>query len=1271
MSAQFDPYHVWLGIASKDQPPNHYRLLGIDLFESNDDVISNAADRQMRHVRSASTGEHVVWSQKLLNEISAARICLLNPEKKSLYDSQLRAALTDGKSPPVGPVGDPPRSATSASFLERLTSDGHQSGVSVPTVAESSPTSRQATTNHKFKTNKLLVGAVVGFGLLTLLVIGLLAYRAKPTTDGRETKKVVEAHGHLPSKEVIEPTVGDELLMEHENEQTPSLPSSPSGFLSDDGESGDNQVAQIEPTSPSEAPTVLPSVAELPQGSDEQSASSEPASSRQPETLPQSDTQTDPDDELTEPVQSAPPAKLAVPTEDAQRGALARIKDIFKDDYANATTDEGKKTLAGLLRQQAENLVDDPTARFVALRESYNYAVDARDLSLALRAVRQLVGEYELDELRLRIHMLAETARTARLPAERKEIAENAIDVLKQAVEARRFDDATTLIELAESLAVRARDAELRVLVRDIGNQFKQTRKSWESVQQAITVLKNDPQDPTANLVYGRFLAVEEDDWERGLPLLALGGDPDLKAIALKELRGAASPESQVALGDAWWELSEKQATQEKDAFRLRAGRWYKLAQPKLTSSLVRLTVEKRLEEINASAKRETESPVVNDSIDVLKDVDLVKSRVQGLWTIDDGGLKLTTKGSGDRIMIPLAVKGDYDLDVSFTREVGVYTLGVVLPLESRQCLFAISAKNNTLTAIGDLDGKGVGSNESSTAGTITNMQRHELKISVRQQGGNVVISAELDGQPHFRWEGMETALSLPDSSELPSLQCVGLMAEASARNPTLVTYHTIKLRSVRGTIQKLNVGGVSAVGRSRYPYYASKLEISKGGAVHDFPLGVLSATGRLQDGSTAIAIKDVGPGGPGEQGGLRVGDAIVTIDGKEMPPYSMELDAGMMGPQTVLATALDDGCSQPDPKLRLTVARNGEAVSLEIELPASPRYSRTFPRQCEKATAYRQACYQWLIDHQRPDGTWPGHIGGDSPDYQTSYVGLALLSSGNPNHLPTIKKAVGFVRTHRITGIDLNDPKTGPKNWIAAAVAIFLSEYFLATEDDSVLPDIQKCCDLLAKRVAPNGRMGHHFEITYGGGGLTIVNAHAHLAWSLADKCGCQIDLAAWNRSMGEVSKAMTSNGAVGYSSSSRGDNDAPARTGGMAAALVISGQALDAADRMGQWLIIKNNRMRHAHANCAMGLCFGTAGIKQANPRQLERHLQNWLPYLELSRSAHGSASYFGSKRNFGGDAYLGLNPLANATVVLMLASPEDNLFLFGGKTKGWFKS
>src|SRR6185436_3081772 len=91
MANGFDAYYQWLGIAPKDQPPNHYRLLGVDLFESNPDVIESAADRQMIHVRTFQSGPHGDVSQKLLNEITTAKLCLLNAAKKAEYDARLKA----------------------------------------------------------------------------------------------------------------------------------------------------------------------------------------------------------------------------------------------------------------------------------------------------------------------------------------------------------------------------------------------------------------------------------------------------------------------------------------------------------------------------------------------------------------------------------------------------------------------------------------------------------------------------------------------------------------------------------------------------------------------------------------------------------------------------------------------------------------------------------------------------------------------------------------------------------------------------------------------------------------------------------------------------------------------------------------------------------------------------------------------------------------------------------------------------------------------------
>src|SRR5687768_4479936 len=99
MTEPFDPYRKWLGIPPKDQPPHHYRLLGIATFEDDPDVIENAAARQMTHVRTFQTSkQHGPISQRILTELSAAKLCLLDPERKSEYDGELRARLAaEGK----------------------------------------------------------------------------------------------------------------------------------------------------------------------------------------------------------------------------------------------------------------------------------------------------------------------------------------------------------------------------------------------------------------------------------------------------------------------------------------------------------------------------------------------------------------------------------------------------------------------------------------------------------------------------------------------------------------------------------------------------------------------------------------------------------------------------------------------------------------------------------------------------------------------------------------------------------------------------------------------------------------------------------------------------------------------------------------------------------------------------------------------------------------------------------------------------------------------
>jgi WD40 repeat protein len=92
--SDFDPYYQWLGIPIREQPASHYRLLGIPEFDGNVDIIKAAAERQTIYLRTMQAGEHAVLVADLLNEVSQARVTLLNVDEKVSYDEGLRKQQT-------------------------------------------------------------------------------------------------------------------------------------------------------------------------------------------------------------------------------------------------------------------------------------------------------------------------------------------------------------------------------------------------------------------------------------------------------------------------------------------------------------------------------------------------------------------------------------------------------------------------------------------------------------------------------------------------------------------------------------------------------------------------------------------------------------------------------------------------------------------------------------------------------------------------------------------------------------------------------------------------------------------------------------------------------------------------------------------------------------------------------------------------------------------------------------------------------------------------
>ena len=174
MTESIDPYHKWLGIPPELQPPNHYRLLGIDDFEDDREVIERAADRQMAHIRTYQAGQHVAASQKILNEITGAKLCLLSREKKRSYDAELRAhkaerAAASERSVPAAKPHAPASSSRGASI--KVEPDPQESATNI----RPAPRSRLARHSVQGWRHPAILAAAGASSLLVLLLVMVLS----------------------------------------------------------------------------------------------------------------------------------------------------------------------------------------------------------------------------------------------------------------------------------------------------------------------------------------------------------------------------------------------------------------------------------------------------------------------------------------------------------------------------------------------------------------------------------------------------------------------------------------------------------------------------------------------------------------------------------------------------------------------------------------------------------------------------------------------------------------------------------------------------------------------------------------------------------------------------------------------------------------------------------------------------------------------------------------------------------------------------------------
>ncbi len=622
MAAPFDPYLKWLGIPPKHQPPNAYRLLGVELFESDADVIDNAADQRMAHLRNFAGGQHSEWSQKILNEIATARVRLLNTEQKTAYDEVLRNQLEAQKRPAVRAVARPePRVkaapvAKTVPVIDALKTETHRP---VAIVADS-----------KQRSLWMYLAAIAGGVLVVIIVLAFVVsrnYDDEIASDDRRPDRAANgdtrpdnAPADDPIEEQIPPDEPPIAKPPQEDPKTLLVLNWPEDqrhnarVLIDDSSMPVPATGNVEyPLSPGAHVVIMlrpgyetiRSRVSLRPGDrhDFQPVWQQTQVAAVPETPKENPPPDEPPKE-NPPPDSSTSKKLLPPDADTKRKKIKEIRYIYKQDFADADNAAGKLALAKQLSHDGEGTINDPASRFVLFETAIKLATEGGDLNRALAIIDRIDRLYAVDALGMKAAALSTVAKAVlALPgatANNQKIVSLAGELRSEALSRADVKSAGKFVRIAIPAARKLRDNRLVAELQASLKELDGLQKRYDLAQKAVAALRLKPDHPKANEVAGCWYCFIAGDWQKGLPWLAKAEDAALAELAGQDLACPKEPVGQVAVGNQWYEIAKKRKGLEKSHLEDRAVYWYKQALSKLTGLGAR-KLENRLKEMGVS----------------------------------------------------------------------------------------------------------------------------------------------------------------------------------------------------------------------------------------------------------------------------------------------------------------------------------------------------------------------------------------------------------------------------------------------------------------------------------------------------------------------------------------------------------------------------------------------------------------------------------------------------------------------------------------------
>ncbi|PXA04418.1 hypothetical protein DDZ13_07760 [Coraliomargarita sinensis] len=293
---------------------------------------------------------------------------------------------------------------------------------------------------------------------------------------------------------------------------------------------------------------------------------------------------------------------------------------------------------------------------------------------------------------------------------------------------------------------------------------------------------------------------------------------------------------------------------------------------------------------------------------------------------------------------------------------------------------------------------------------------------------------------------------------------------------------------------------------------HATPPDLTNGGVPdHDYrynlgPTGMRGYLYRPIRDSRQILVTTVETGSPAD-GILAVGDVILGADGTGAEPVEFTSDA-----RKTLALAIGDAEANNPAVLKLLRWRDDIVTTVEVPLQYLGAYSATAPYNCAKSAAILENGLDYIMANE------------DAGKF--SMAALALLAANdpsNPKNAARQSQAQTYATSLIVDQARIDFWKSGDIDreskisWKLGHELTVLTEYYLQTNDASVLPTIEAMAIQIANGTSLFGTMGHQltgkaadgslngpYRVGYGVINSTVVPCFMGLR--LAKECGISV---------------------------------------------------------------------------------------------------------------------------------------------------------------------